>query len=47
MQRYVTDLRSITQGRGVFGLDLSSYETVPNHLTEQLVAASQREAEEK
>ena len=47
MQRYVTDLRSITQGRGVFSLEFASYETVPSHLTEQIVAASQREAEEK
>jgi elongation factor G len=47
MQRYVTDLRSITQGRGVFGLEFASYETVPTHLTEQITAASQREAEEK
>jgi elongation factor G len=47
MQRYVSDLRSITQGRGVFSLEFSSYQQVPTHLTEQLVAAAQREAEEK
>jgi elongation factor G len=47
MQRYVSDLRSITQGRGVFGLDFDSYQKVPNHLMEQIIAASQREAEEK
>ncbi len=47
MQRYVSDLRSITQGRGVFGLEYSHYQQVPAHLTEQIVAASQREAEEK
>jgi elongation factor G len=47
MQRYVSDLRSITQGRGVFSLEFDSYQQVPNHLTEQIVAASHREAEEK
>jgi elongation factor G len=47
MQRYVSDLRSITQGRGVFGLEFSSYQQVPTHLTEQLIAAAQRDAEEK
>ncbi|MFN2291843.1 MAG: elongation factor G [Anaerolineae bacterium] len=47
MQRYVSDLRSITQGRGVFSMEYSSYEQVPSHLAEQIVAASQREAEDK
>jgi elongation factor G len=47
MQRYVSDLRSITQGRGIFSMDFSSYEQVPSHLAEQIIAASQREAEEK
>ncbi len=47
MQRYVSDLRSITQGRGVFTLEFSDYQQVPTHLTEQIVAAAQREAEEK
>jgi elongation factor G len=46
MQRYVSDLRSITQGRGVFTLEFTDYQQVPNHLAEQLVAAAQREAEE-
>jgi elongation factor G len=47
MQRYVSDLRSITQGRGVFGLEYVNYQQVPTHLAEQIIAASQREAEEK
>ncbi|MFC2037333.1 elongation factor G [Chloroflexota bacterium] len=47
MQRYVSDLRSITQGRGVFTLEFAQYQQVPSHLTDQIVAASQREAEEK
>ena len=47
MQRYVPDLRSITQGRGVFSMELAHYQTVPSHLTEQIIAASQREEESK
>jgi len=46
MQRYVSELRSITQGRGVFGLEYSSYQQVPGHITDQIVAEAQREAEE-
>jgi len=47
MQRYVSDLRSITQGRGVFTLEFIDYQQVPAHLTEQIIAAAQKEAEEK
>jgi elongation factor G len=47
MQRYVSDLRSLTQGRGFFSMEYSHYENVPTHLAEQIIAASQREAEEK
>jgi elongation factor G len=46
MQRYVSHLRSITQGRGVFGLEYSNYQQVPGHLADQIIAESQREAEE-
>lgn len=47
MQRYVPDLRSITQGRGVFSMELAHYQTVPSNLTEQIIAASKREEESK
>jgi elongation factor G len=47
MQRYVSDLRSITQGRGVFSLEYSHYESVPTHLAEEIIAASKREEEER
>jgi elongation factor G len=47
MQRYVSDLRSITQGRGIFALEFSDYQQVPAHFAGQVIAASQREAEEK
>ena len=43
MQRYATDLRSLTQGRGVFTMELDHYEQVPSHLTREIVEAHQRE----
>ena len=45
MQRYATDLRSLTQGRGIFSMELDHYEDVPSHLTQQIVEAHQREQE--
>jgi len=47
MQRYATDLRSLTQGRGIFSMELSHYEVVPSHLAQQIVEAYQRERETK
>ena len=43
MQRYTTDLRSITGGRGVFTMELSHYEVVPTHLTQEILDARQKE----
>ncbi|MEK7310577.1 MAG: elongation factor G [Chloroflexota bacterium] len=43
MLRYVTDLRSITQGRGVFSMTYLRHETVPNNLTQQIIAAAKKE----
>ncbi|MBC7250842.1 MAG: elongation factor G, partial [Anaerolineae bacterium] len=45
MQRYATDLRSITQGRGYFTMKLSHYEEVPAHLAQSIIEAAKREAE--
>ena len=47
MLRYTTQLRSITGGRGVFTMELDRYEIVPNHLTQDIVAAHQKELEAK
>ncbi len=47
IQRYATDLRSITQGRGYFTMTLSHYEEVPAHLTQSIVDAAKREAEKE
>jgi elongation factor G len=43
MQRYTTDLRSITGGRGVFTMDLSHYEVVPTHIAQTVIDARQKE----
>jgi elongation factor G len=47
MQRYATDLRSMTQGRGIFSMEFSHYEEVPGHLVEGIVAETKREAEKE
>jgi elongation factor G len=43
VQRYATDLRSITGGRGVFSMEFARYETVPSHLAQNIIAAYKRE----
>jgi len=47
MQRYATDLRSMTQGRGIFSMEFSHYEEVPGHLVESIIAETKREAEKE
>ncbi|MDX1521617.1 MAG: elongation factor G [Anaerolineae bacterium] len=46
VQRYSTDLRSITQGRGVYTMTLSHYEQVPSHIAEQIIAQAQKEQDD-
>ncbi len=45
MLRYVTDLRSLTGGRGTFEMEFSHYEQVPRHIQEQIVEQRKRERE--
>jgi elongation factor G len=47
MQRYATDLRSITQGRGLFTMTFSHYEVVPAHAAEAIIAEAKRESEKE
>ncbi|HNZ00349.1 MAG TPA: elongation factor G [Anaerolineaceae bacterium] len=47
MQRYTTQLRSITGGRGVFSMEFERYDNVPPHLTQEIVAIHQKELESK
>ncbi|MDE3091148.1 MAG: elongation factor G [Chloroflexota bacterium] len=43
MQRYATDLRSMTQGRGYFTMEFSHYDTVPNHIAQQIIEKARKE----
>ncbi len=46
VQRYVTELRSITQGRGVFAMEYLRHEQVPTHIAQDVIDHAKREAEE-
>jgi len=46
MTRYAIDLRSMTQGRGIFTMKFDHYEEVPAHLTEKIIAEQKREKDE-
>jgi elongation factor G len=43
IQRYTTDLRAITQGRGRFSMKFDHYDDVPSHLANTLVEAQRKE----
>ena len=47
MLTYASDLRSMTQGRGVYSMEFSNYGRVPSHLQEQIVAHAKKEREEE
>jgi elongation factor G len=46
MTRYAIDLRSMTQGRGVFSMKFDHYEEVPAHLAEKVIEEARKEKEE-
>ncbi len=46
MQRYATDLRSITQGRGLFSMEVVRYDQVPAHIAQQIIEQNKREKQE-
>jgi elongation factor G len=46
MRRYSIDLRSITGGRGVFKMDFSHYEEVPDHAAQKIIEQAKKEKEE-
>jgi len=46
VQRYTTELRSMTGGRGFFTMELSHYEKVPPHVTQELIAALAHDEDE-
>jgi elongation factor G len=47
MQRYTTQLRSKTGGRGYFTMGFSRYEMVPSFITQEIIAARQKEQANK
>jgi elongation factor G len=47
VQRYATDLRSITQGRGTFTVRFSHYQQVPAHLTDTVIQVVKARQEAK
>ncbi len=47
MQRYATELRSMTQGRGLFWMEFGHYEEVPPHLAQPIIEAAKREREQE
>ena len=47
LMRYTTQIRSMTGGRGYFTMEFDHYEIVPQHLTEQIIAARQKEQADK
>lgn len=46
MLRYAIDLRSMTQGRGVYTMEFSHYEIVPDYIAQQIIAEAQKEKQE-
>lgn len=46
MQSYTADLRSMTQGRGVFAMAFKQYGRVPAHLQDKVIAAARAADEE-
>ena len=47
MQRYAADLRSMTQGRGIFSMEFLRYGRVPGHIQDELVERLRKEQEEE
>ncbi|MFQ6058469.1 MAG: elongation factor G [Anaerolineae bacterium] len=47
MQRYATDLRSMTQGRGLYSMEFSHYEEVPGHIAQQIIEQAKKGKKEK
>lgn len=47
MARYTIDLKSITQGRGKFKMEVDHYEEVPSQDADKIIAKAKKEREEK
>ncbi len=47
IMRYSTDLRSMTQGRGIYTTEFDRYEPVPSHLAQDVIAQHKEEVDEE
>jgi len=47
MLKYAIDLKSITQGRGLYTMEFSRYEEVPQHIIQKVVAESKEESQKE
>jgi elongation factor G len=45
VQRYASDLRSMTQGRGIFELEFDHYGEVPAHIAQKVTAEHAKKVE--
>jgi elongation factor G len=43
MLRYATELRSMTQGRGIYSMRFSHYEEVPPHVSQKVIEERKKE----
>lgn len=43
INRYATDLRSMTQGRGYFTMEFSHYDIVPSHIAQTIIEKARKE----
>jgi elongation factor G len=43
MQQYATNLRALTQARGLYSMSFVRYDVVPSHLAEQVIAQAKKE----
>ena len=46
VQKYAADLRSITQGRGVYSMELDHYEEVPSYIAPSVIEKAKQDREE-
>ena len=44
---YATDLKSITQGRGTYTMEIGHYKEVPAHITQKIIADRLAEKEKE
>jgi elongation factor G len=46
VQKYAADLRSITQGRGVYSMEIDHYEEVPSYIASSVIEKAKQDRQE-